>query len=420
MDAVESVQKPTTITLHIPDGIHYECTGCGKCCGGWAIPMTEEDYDRVSAHDWAEMNPLRYSNVTLFRPLKDWEKKGTPYTHAIKEGNDGHCPFLVDNLCYIHSKFDSKEKPSMCQLFPYCFNETPSGYYATLSFNSVGVLMNSGTALSEQRSHLESKLHEFTTLYPDHHPNWSDLKLTTGMPMTWDDYLAHEAVLLGFLNDKSVPIEERFINGSQYLISKVRGSVSNETEAGSAAVPPSSQQLKRLDKHLMVALHKIYFPVKSLGRGEGDFNVGRFFYQLAFQGTRFAFPAHHYRLEELSEVHWPEANAEVEDLLYRYFFCRIFGKLYFGAGFGQLSLVAGFHHLAILLALIKLEAKGHALNRDASTVDMIDLMAAVRQAEKRLGETHLDGYAAGIWELLMFSPQRIKRILAAVSAPDTN
>jgi Fe-S-cluster containining protein len=412
MESVEAPQSLQSLTLHIPAGINYECTGCGKCCGGWAIPMTADDYERISEHDWAEINPKQFGNVTLFRQLKDYESKDTPFTHAIKEGKDGHCPFLVDNLCYIHSKFGSEAKPSMCQLFPYCFNETPSGFYAALSFNSMGVIMNSGRALAEQRDYLEVKLRDFQRLYPDHHPNWSDLKITVGMPMTWDDYLIHEQALLSFLDDKALTIEERFLKGSDYLISKVR----NPAPAAALSAPASTA-LKRLDRHLLVALHKIYFPVKALGRGEGDFNVGRFFYQLAFQGTRFALPAHHYALEQLKAVRWPTDHPEMDDVIYRYFYSRIFGKLYFGAGFGQLSLVAGFHHLIILLALIKLQAKGHALNRGAETVDMLDLVAAVRQAEKRLGETHLDGYAAGIWELLMFSPQRIKRILANTESP---
>jgi Fe-S-cluster containining protein len=407
MESVESAQSSATLALHIPEGINYECTGCGKCCGGWAVPMTQDDYERVTEHDWAEINPKQFATLTLFRPLKGYESKGTPYTHAIKEGKDGHCPFLVDNLCYIHSKFGSEEKPSICQLFPYCFNETPSGYYAALSFNSVGVLMNSGRALTEQREYLEKKLIEFQRLYPDHHPNWSDLKLTVGVPISWDDYLIHEQAILHCLEDKSLSIEDRFLKASDYLVSKGP----NPAPASGSAAPGS---LKRLDRHLMVALHKMYFPVKTLGRGEGDFNVGRFFYQLAFQGTRFALPAHHYAIEQLSAVRWPENQPEMDDVIYRYFYSRIFGKLYFGAGFGQLSLIAGFHHLAILLALIKLEAKGHALNRGAEVVDMVDLSAAVRQAEKRMGETHLDGYAAGIWELLMFSPQRIRRILASI------
>jgi len=151
--------------LHLPDGINYECTGCGKCCGGWSVPKTETDYKRISAWDWAAHRE-QFKGKSLFRPLKKFEAEGTPYTHAITEGDDGHCPFLVDNLCYIHSRYGSEAKPAICQLFPYCFNETPTGVYASVSFVSMGVVHNSGKALTEQREYLERKLGEFRALYP--------------------------------------------------------------------------------------------------------------------------------------------------------------------------------------------------------------------------------------------------------------
>src|SRR5437868_4644421 len=46
------------LTLHIPQGINYECQSCGKCCGGWAVPMTEADYDRIVEVDWQKVSPV--------------------------------------------------------------------------------------------------------------------------------------------------------------------------------------------------------------------------------------------------------------------------------------------------------------------------------------------------------------------------
>src|SRR5438270_2299404 len=107
--------------LHIPEGINYECTSCGKCCGGWAVPMTGDDYARISSEDWTEIEEAHGGK--LFRPLKAHEKADTPYTHKIVS-DAGTCPFLVDNLCFIHSKRGAEFKPSICQLFPYCFSQT--------------------------------------------------------------------------------------------------------------------------------------------------------------------------------------------------------------------------------------------------------------------------------------------------------
>jgi Fe-S-cluster containining protein len=389
--------------LHIPQGINYECTGCGKCCTGWTVPMTPADYDRVSEVDWGKESD-KYAGVELFRELKDYEKKGTPYSHAIRPGPDGYCPFLVDNLCFVHGQYGSKFKPSMCQLFPYCFNETPSGIYATVSFVSMGVLYNSGKALIDQRDYLEDKLKAFQELYPDHHPNWSKLQLAVGQPMSWHEYLEHEAMLIKILNERSTPIEERMLRGSDYLFSKLAS-----PQTSNPSVQPA---LKKLDRHLLVALHRMYFPAKPLGKGECDFNVLRFGYQVLYQGTAISFPTRRFSFDELHNFPWPAEDREIEDLIYRYFFSRIFGKLYFGAGYGQLSLITGFHHLILILGLIKLQAKAWALTREAKEVSMVDMVATIRELEKRLGESRLGGYEAAVWELLMQSRSRIRRVLA--------
>lgn len=368
--------------------------------------MTPADYDRISDVDWGKESP-RYEGQELFRSLRDYEKKGTPYSHAIRPGSDGFCPFLVDNLCFVHGQYGSKFKPSMCQLFPYCFNETPSGIYATVSFVSMGVLYNSGKALVDQRDYLEDKLKAFQELYPDHHPNWSKLQLAVGQPMTWDQYLEHERQLISFLQDRTLSFEDRMLKGSDYLISQL---------SGGAALPPPAVStetgLKKLDRHLLLALHKMYFPAKPLGKGECDFNLFRFIYQVLYQGTKLPFPSRSFTFEELHEFPWPKNDPDIDDLLYRYFFSRLFGKLYFGAGFGQLSLITGFHHLILVLGLVKLQAKAWALTREADQISMVDMVATVRELEKRLGESRLGGYEAATWELLMQSRSRVRRVLA--------
>ena len=48
------------------------------------------DYKRISAVDWSEQSD-NFKGASLFRELKTHESAGTPYTHAIKEGPDGHC-----------------------------------------------------------------------------------------------------------------------------------------------------------------------------------------------------------------------------------------------------------------------------------------------------------------------------------------
>lgn len=400
--------------LHIPQGINYECTGCGKCCGGWSVPLTSADYERISKVDWGS-HLRKFEDMSLYRELKEDEAAGSPYSHAIKVGDDGHCPFLVDNLCFIHSKKDGPFKPSICQLFPYCFNETPSGVFATVSFVSMGVVHNSGRPLMEQRDYLGGKLREFRTMYPDHHPNWSDLKLATGIAMTWEQYLEHEKHLISALQEKELSLEDRFIKASRYLKSAMPSSAASPVPDAAPKEATGVGSLNAIDKHLIAALHRTYFPVVPTGKGDHNFSVPQFVQQLLLSPImpvqKLRTPTGKHSLDQLLKVAYPERDPEIEDLLYRFFFSRVFGKLYFGAGFGQLSLITGFNHLALVLAVIKLNARALALSRGVMTASYVDVVASVRGAEKRLGETFLGGYAAAVFELLMVSGTRVERIL---------
>lgn len=390
--------------LHIPEGINYSCSGCGMCCHSITVPMTEEDYDRLLAIEWEPLIP-NYDGRETFRPLRDYEKEGTAYTHAIKEDEKGHCPFLVNKLCAIHGKYDGETKPTICQLFPYSFNETPTGIFCTVSFRSTAVLYNQGTPLTEQRDVLEDRLAKFKYLYPGKKPNWDSPKLTTNQPMTWQEYLELEVDLFRFLDDKSIPLQDRLLNASDFLLSKLE--VPHPKPEGEAG------PLNRIDRQLLSYLHLIYFPHQlKFKRGENSFSVFKFIYRCCFAGSSIRVPGKSYSLDELRNYPWPAEEETIEDLLYRFFYSRIFGKWYFGGGFGQLSLITGLHHLIICLELVRLNAKAGAMARGSERVTFEDVTASVKKLEEQLSETQVNPYGAAAMELLMFSPRRLRRILA--------
>lgn len=394
-----------TLTLHIPQGINYECQSCGKCCGGWAVPMTEADYDRISEVDWQGVNPLAKSKG-LYRELKKYESKDTPYTHKIVS-DTGVCPFLVDNLCHIHAERGMEFKPSICQLFPYCFTETPSGVYSTVSFVSMGVVYNSGLPLAEQRDQLEKKWQEFRRLYPDYKPDWSHTKLSVDKPIGWDEYLKIENVLLAKLADTSKLLEQRMWECSVFLRAQLSGAGDN------AEVPPlkDAPPMNALDKSVLTVFHKMYFPAKPPKQGDGDFNISRMIGEHFLGGKRIHLPGESFSIADLAEMPFSD-DEEVANLLYRYAFSYVYGKKYFGAGFGQVSLISGFHHIVLMLALTKLHSKALAKMRGAPCVSMIDVAATVRQLERMVGETRLGGYSAAAWEMLLGPGTRARRLLA--------
>jgi len=400
------------IELHIPEGINYECTGCGKCCSGWAVPMTQDDYERISAADWSSLHES-FGTRTLFRQLSKRETQDTPYTHKIVS-DTGVCPFLVDNLCHMHSKHGAEFKPSICQLFPYCFSETPSGIYATVSFVSAGVIYNSGKPLLEQRDYLEGKWQEFRKMYPDYKPDWSHTKLTVDQPIAWEEYLVIENRLLAELSDGSRPLEHRMLACSQYLMSQVKRAGAPATAADTtlpeAGARLSMDPLNAIDKSLLLTFQRMYYPVKQLKRGEGDFRIPAFLQQHFFGGKSWPLAKQAFKLDELQVMNWPEDDKEINGILERYVYSYVFGKKYFGAGFGQVSVIAGFHHLVLILALIKLQSKASARAR-GGTVNLLDVATTVRQTERQVGESKLGGYAAAAWELFLFPPGRARRLL---------
>ena len=76
--------------LHIPPGINYECTSCGpRAAAGGAVPMTQDDYERISATNWARLAQKAYAGRDLFRQLK----KARKLRHTL------HAQDRVGNWC---------------------------------------------------------------------------------------------------------------------------------------------------------------------------------------------------------------------------------------------------------------------------------------------------------------------------------
>ncbi len=85
--------------------MRFECqTGCTACCTQQGfINLTEDDARRIAAH--------------LGMTRRAFEKRHV-YTTAnrrrLRRAGAGHCPFLHDGGCTIHTV-----KPTQCRLFPY-------------------------------------------------------------------------------------------------------------------------------------------------------------------------------------------------------------------------------------------------------------------------------------------------------------
>jgi hypothetical protein len=339
------------------------------------------------------------------------ENDSSTYTHAIRPTDDGHCPFLINKLCHIHATRGEHVKPLICGLFPYSFNSTPSGVYLTVSFRSNAVLGNMGTPLTEQIDTLKEKFAVYNTLYTSRSVIWDAVKLTVDKPISWDQYLDYEKGILAALIREDLSLKERIFAASDSLFKDI-----NRPPMPDTIAPP-----KGLDKKFLAGLFALYFPndAKYLNK-DVVFNGISFALDLALKSPKFKVVNRSYSFEELTNFPWPEQNSkenseskEIDDLLTRFLYSRVFGKWYFGGGFAQLSVIAGFHHLALLMPLMRMHAAGLAIARGAAKVEMIDVMVTVRQLEEKVQEAVLDGYSAALWELILFAPGRLRRLLSA-------
>lgn len=259
-----------------------------------------------------------------------------------------------------------------------------------------------GTPLTEQLDTLKEKLRVYETVYDAGHIIWDKVKLTVDKPITWDEYLALEARLLDALIKEDIPLKQRIYDASDSLFADLK------QVAVQDGMPPNG-----MDKKFLAGLFALYFPNSTrLAHRDVHFNGVKFALELALKPPSFKVENKSYSFEKLASFPWAK-DQEIDDLLTRFIFSRVFGKWYFGGGFAQLSVIAGFHHLALLLALIKLHAAGLAIARGANEVSMIDIMQTVRQAEEKISVAVLDGYSAGLWELILFSRQRVHRVLDA-------
>lgn len=407
---------PNTDEIHIPEGINYDCQGCGVCCSGWSVNMSEEDYKRVSSVDWGQFKDEW--KRPMFRELKPHERAGTGYTHRIVSLDDT-CPFLVNKLCFIHGQKGGPFKPTICQQFPYAFTETPSGVYATVSFVSLAVLHNQGTPLVDQRDTINQKFADFKKLYPQYTADWSKIQLSVEQPITWDQYLQYEAQLMKLISDKSKPMTERLMDCCDYLAELVAstprsGAAAAKPAAASATTEQRSNALTKIDKHLLATFHKMYFPRRNY---RALFNVPKFWLGVWFKaGSVFEFntpsAVETYAIDQLKEFPFPEDDAEINDMVYRYVYSMLFGKKYFGAGFGHLSLVTGFHHLVLAYTLARLHARGLAKARKANKTSLVDMVATLKALETQMGEFMIGPSAASTLELLLQYPSRARRYLS--------
>ncbi len=118
----------------------WSCTGCGKCCTMWDIPVTREEKERIEGLD---IPGFEFNDNAYFTPSG---RQGRLFLIKRKHGK---CIFLGDDgLCVIHRHHGERVKALACRLYPFHILKWDDGSAsASLRFDCVAVSENHGKPL---------------------------------------------------------------------------------------------------------------------------------------------------------------------------------------------------------------------------------------------------------------------------------
>lgn len=131
----------------------WTCTGCGKCCTMWDIPVTLEEKTRIEK---LNIPGFDFKNEEFFIANKRFGN-----LFLIKK-RDNKCVFLGDDgLCIIHKLHGEPVKALACRLYPFHIlkwkDALPS---VSFRFDCVAVSENHGKKISERSSEMKKFLTE--------------------------------------------------------------------------------------------------------------------------------------------------------------------------------------------------------------------------------------------------------------------
>lgn len=413
--------EETGLPLRIPEGIRYNCQGCGRCCAGWAVGLTEEDYARVKDVDWGSLHEdLKGKDLFVHRQA-EFEQGLSLYPHFTSARPDGTCPFLIDNLCFIHSKFGESTKPGMCKLFPYTYVPTPSGIYVGLVYNSMASVRNLGELLSNQRPMLEETWRLMvnqeraqgrasnavsaaaeSVKASDLAAVQYNVNLVSTIPLTWPEYLKIDDRLIALVTaSEQENAYTLMLSASEILAEAVRLKSSgadldelkrfepkverwiDETPTG---VENALFNLLCFRNFEWPQIRKQYAALWSATNRSplsepkilmaGGRAVLRSKLQLPDLGIISIEKARRYQIRPFS--------AEIEQFFRRYLYLKIFSKTFCGPPMSGLSVVAGFNNVMANFLSAIVYAKAHAMSRNENEIRLSDLYEAYFLLDKEV------------------------------------
>ncbi len=412
------------------------------------MPLNEEDVSRL-----ADATALPVSDLPVTMLSASERQPGlAAFSHALEKRSDGRCSYLIEEGCSLHNV----AKPSMCQLFPYTFMDTPDGTYVGLSFASTGVLGNSGRLLSEQPAEVDSMLVLFRQLFPlleqETIEGFNNLQLIEGLIITFEQYKILEKPLI---DDLERALKDSFKGGSiefgeaeikaiqpltalqilgafqqsLYDVCTTQCSHANVKSPWQARLPGSVAKPRQIDQFLLAAFAQAFFG-SDTSRLVNDRLIAETISALLMappEGFKIPLNDGLFSTVQLLDKKLGPLPPAFENLLLRFVYVRVFAKMYFGPGFCGLTLMAGSAHLILVVVLLKLAVKARLLGLKDMFAALPDDIAQIqirnfddnyvwfcqllRQLDSKLTSVRYGANTRAMLEIFALDPERYKRLI---------
>jgi len=430
--------------IHIPEDIRYSCQGCGRCCSGWSVGLTEEDYDRVKNTDWKSLHPDLAKKELFFHREKEFAEGVAGYPHYTAPKDDGSCPFLIDNLCFIHGHLGEDEKPITCRIFPYTFAETPTGIYTGVVFNSMASVRDIGDPLTEQREKLENyfKLaiqHKNASLRPEakaarektlaeiatgasagYTNPFETVSLTPACTISWAEYLLIEARMIDIVlqhlrhadeHPEDCNILKTLLQCSEVLTQGRKLKLANTDMNQISDFTPELKQptditpsgIELMTLRMLFYRFFVYPTIRTSDsrlwqmqkdrvlKGSNAMVVAKMFKGYAGSGIQTIFFGKtklpmlgDSNLDKALVAKFKNLDAESNKLFHRWIYLKLFSKSYFGPAAAGFSVLSGFNCLIAGLLSILLFSKASAMNKKQDEIVIADNYEAFWRLDREL------------------------------------
>lgn len=459
----KTVRTPTDeLPLLIPEGIRYNCQGCGRCCSGWSVGLTDADYGRVKDIDWGSLHPLLKDKELFIHREEEYKQGSTMYPHFTNPRPDGTCPFLIDNLCFIHGTLSEPEKPGTCQIFPYSYVETPTGVYMGVAYNSMAAVRNLGELLTEQRE----KLNGYWNITVDHlrkrarpaevsasgvvteakNP-FDEVNLTSTVVVPWNEYLFLDNHLCSFFNkaaEENQPFIETVIKGEEIILHAVKLAKEKKSLAELASFDPqaplpadaTASGTNQSIIAMVFYLYLVYPTVRSKyqelwqTKAKAGFSPTRIM-KLAQQISEYAGTGIStimfkraplptigtFNLNKALKYKIEPLTPEINTFFCRWLYLKIFSKTYFGPVAAGAPVLSGYNALVACFLCGMLFAKSEAARRGEHEIRIADLYEAYWRLDREFltVDQILPQVSNGMW-LAYSIPRVFRNLLESLAA----